>query len=151
MFNDKGTDIRSAHRLDLIWEQVSWICQMNITGLGRQKCPSKLVQADSAVLYLAVLGSNLDLEINLTEFSCPSTQMSGQYFKIGSQLLPQPLEFNIHKLLDVICSDVPRTSPSESWTKQINLCKCHNTLIETNPSVLTIHSYPFSSYIVTIM
>jgi hypothetical protein len=33
---------------------------VNITGLGRQKSPSKLVQANKVVLNMAVPGSNLD-------------------------------------------------------------------------------------------
>ena len=64
----KGTDNGSVHGLDLIWKQVSRICHMNIKGLGRQKCPSKLVQADTVVLYLAVPGSNLDEDIKSDRF-----------------------------------------------------------------------------------
>jgi len=64
----KGTEIGSVHRLDLIWEQVSWICQMNITGLRRQKRPSMLVQADTVVLYLTVPSSNLDRDIKSDRF-----------------------------------------------------------------------------------
>jgi hypothetical protein len=64
----KGTEIGSVHWLHLIWEQVALICQMNITGLRKQKCPSKLVQTDTVVLYLAVPSSNLDRDIKSDRF-----------------------------------------------------------------------------------
>ena len=65
---NKETDTGSVHRLDLIWEQVSWICQKNITGIERQKCPSKLDEADTVVLYLEVPSSNSDRDIKPDRF-----------------------------------------------------------------------------------